>query len=262
MKQKIFAQDFYLTAGDVNAQGKMALTQLVARMIDIATAHANSLHLGNPDMVQHKAGWVLSRIAVQMDSYPMVNEKFTLSTWVERWTRRFSVRCYMVSDAEGHPVGYARSIWMILQTETHESLPLSILDFDDNLTVADKCPVINSEKHRPIAEFGAEELPSDALPSTAPAARYTFQYCDLDFYRHVNTVRYVSLLLNQFTLETMDAYEARQLEISFMQEGHYGEEVEVRRHEETPTSTSMSIVGHDGREILFARLLLTANSLS
>lgn len=256
--EKILTQSYFLSAGDVNAQGEMSLPLLVAKMIDIATAHANSLHFGNPDMVEHKAGWVLSRIALQMTSYPKANEQYSLSTWVERWTRRFSVRCYMVNDAEGNPVGYARSIWMILQTETHESLPLTIFDFNDELLVPDKCPAINSEKHRPIAPFGAEEVPSDSLPSTSPSSDYTFRYCDLDFYRHVNTVRYVSLLLNQFPLEVMDTNKITRLEISFMHEGHYGEHVEVRRHEESATATSMSIVGEDAREILFARILLTS----
>lgn len=235
--EAIYSEKFFLSAGEANAEGEMSLPLLVAKLIDIATAHANSLHFGNPDMTEHNAGWVLSRIALQMERYPKANEQYMLSTWVERWTRRFSVRCFMVSDAEGRPLGYARSVWMILSTVTRESLPLSIFDFKPELELRDKCPAIDTEKHRPLD------------PDTA-TAHYTFRYCDLDFYRHVNTVRYVSLLLNQFSLEEMDSAMVRRLEMSFMQEGHYGETVEIRRQ-----GHDFALVGQDGRDILFARII-------
>lgn len=252
---KIYTESYFLSAGEVNAESEMSLPLLVSKFIDIATAHANSLHFGNPDMVEHQAGWVLSRIVVQMQSYPKANEQYSISTWVERWTRRFSVRCFMVSDSNGTPLGYARSVWMILSTVTHESLPLTILDFPAELEVPDLCPPFTSEKHKTIAPWGATDIPSDQLASTVTGAYYTFQYCDLDFYRHVNTVRYVALLLNQFSLHDMDSTMVSRLEISFMHEGHYGEQIEVRRHDESALTTALSLVGEEERNILFARIL-------
>lgn len=234
--EKIYTEKFFLSAGEANAEAEMSVPLLVSKLIDLATAHANSLHFGNPDMEQHKAGWVLSRIALQMQAYPKANQEYSISTWVERWTRRFSVRCFMVSNAEGHPLGYARSVWMILSTETRESLPLTIFEFNPELELRDKCPAIDTEKHRQI--------------DSEPTEFYTFRYCDLDFYRHVNTVRYVSLILNQFSLDEMDSARVSRLEMSFMQEGHYGETVEIRRQ-----NNDFALVGADGRDILFARVL-------
>lgn len=239
--EKIYTEKFFLSAGEANAEGEMSMPLLVAKCIDIATAHANSLHFGNPDMAEHHAGWVLSRIALQVEAYPKANEQYGISTWVERWTRRFSVRCFMLTDSKGNALGFARSVWMILSTDTRESVPLSIFDFDPELAVADKCPPIDSAKHREIKE--------------PASAHYTFQYCDLDFYRHVNTVRYVALLLNQFSLDCMDQTKVTRLEMSFMQEGHYGEEVAVHRHDEDHLTTLFSLTGHDGRNILFARII-------
>lgn len=252
---EIYTERFFLSAGEVNAEREMSLPLLFSKFIDLATAHANILHLGNPDMVQYQAGWVLSRIAMQMLSYPAANEWYSVSTWVERWTRRFSVRCFMVSDAQGNAVGYARSVWMILSTVTHESLPLSIFEFDDAMIVGDKCPAIDSQKHREIAPYGAADIAADVLPSTAKPAYHTFKYCDLDFYRHVNTVRYVALILNQFSLESMDRTTVSHMEMSFMHEGMYGESIEVRRHDESELTTSLSLVGEDDRNILYARVV-------
>lgn len=55
-----FSRSFFLSAGEVNAEGEMSLPLLVSKIIDIATAHANSLGIGNPSMAAMNRGWVLS----------------------------------------------------------------------------------------------------------------------------------------------------------------------------------------------------------
>ncbi|MDE6559105.1 MAG: hypothetical protein K2K29_04400 [Muribaculaceae bacterium] len=61
-------------------------------------------------------------------------------------------------------------------------------------------------------------------------SEHIFKYSDLDAYRHVNTVRYVQLLMNQFSLEQHDSYFIRRMELSFLNEGKYGENLEILRH--------------------------------
>ena len=64
---------------------------------------------------------------------------------------------------------------------------------------------------------------------------HTFLYTDLDYYRHVNTVRYVSLLLNQFTLQDFDETMVHRLELAFLHEATYAQTVTIRRHDTLPT---------------------------
>ena len=44
------SQTFFLSANDTNAQAEMSLPVLTSKIIDIATAHAKSLGIGNPAM--------------------------------------------------------------------------------------------------------------------------------------------------------------------------------------------------------------------
>lgn len=254
------SQTFFLSAGETNAEGELALPLLVSKIIDIATAHANALGIGNPAMASLNCGWVLSRLAIEMESYPKVNTDYTLTTWVETWNRHFSERIVMVSDSAGTPLGYARTIWMVLNTETRESMGLSHLHFPPELVSGRKCPIPRQGKHRPVMPLGFNgELPGGALRATAPDWDYTFKYCDLDFYRHVNTVRYVSLLLNRLSLEEMDSHRVKRLELAFMHEGKYGMEVRVSRSFTPETGeTAFAITDKKtGEEILFARLVMT-----
>lgn len=185
--------------------------------------------------------WVLSRIAIEMQRYPRVNETYTLSTWVESWNRHFSIRNFQISDAHGNPLGYASSVWMVLNTETRENAGLGHLHLAPDHISGEAVPIAKPGRH-------------PALNADAPAKRYVFQYGDLDFYRHVNTVRYVTMLLNQFTLAEMDETQVERLELAFMREGRYGEAVDLRRQDEGLQTVFSLADAVDGTPLLSAAL--------
>lgn len=245
----MYSKEFFISANEVNAEAELQLPLLIANMIEISTEHANSLHVGNPDMEKLGCGWVLSRLTIEMSSYPKVNEKYILRTWVEDWNRHFSIRCYRVENNKGKVVGYARSIWMVMNTQTHENFGLGHLHLSENeITPEEPCPIPRQSKHLSIAASNTDR-------------KYRFQYCDIDFYRHVNTVRYVMLLLNGFNLAEMDANFVKRIELSFLHEGRYGSVIEIRKIEsEMPDGTnSFSFTLYDtekDREILFSRIVL------
>lgn len=212
--ENIFEERFFLSAGEVNAEGEMSIPLLTSRIIDVATAHANSLGIGNPSMQSLGCGWVLSRLAIEMTRYPKVNETYSISTWVEGWNRHFSTRNFAIRDAAGNALGYASSVWMVLNYVTRENAGLSHLHLAPDMICGEKVPIAKPRRHAVTAP-------------TEPPREYTFKYCDLDFYRHVNTVRYVQLLINSFSLEEMDNNMVRRLDLAFMREGRYGETVKV-----------------------------------
>ncbi|MBD5194582.1 MAG: hypothetical protein HDS87_02500 [Bacteroidales bacterium] len=259
--KSVYSQSFFLSAGESNAEREMSLPLLTSKIIDIATAHANSLGIGNPVMDHLGCGWVLSRIAIEMERYPRVNETYTLSTWVESWNRHFSVRNFRVDGEDGKPIGYATSVWMVLDMATRSNAGLSHLSLSDEMIDGTRCPIDRISKHTAIVPMNfSGELPRGAIRATAPGVNHVFGYCDLDFYRHVNTVRYVSLLMNMFTLEEMDRSFVRRLELSFLREARYGETVRLLRvDDDLHTSFALSDAAgapedeeRPGEEVLFA----------
>lgn len=225
-----FSQTFFLSAGETNAEQEISLPLLTSKIIDIATAHANSLGIGNPSMEALGCGWVLSRIAIEMERYPRVNETYTLTTWIESWNRHFSVRDFRISDAHGNALGHACSVWMVLNTRTRENAGLSHLSLAPEMISGETCPIAKPARHAQVLHYGSLEEPQrGSLRATAPDFIYTFQYSDLDYYRHVNTVRYVSMLLNRFSLAEMDETQVSRLEMAFMHESRYGESVCLTR---------------------------------
>ena len=254
----IFTETYFLSAGETNAEHEMSLPLLVSKFIDIATAHANSLGIGNPSMSDMNAGWVLSRLSVEMDSYPQANDTYTISTWMESFNRHFSLRCFKVESPDGKVFGYARSVWMVMDTVNHTNVGLSHLSLPEGMVDGTPAPIATQQRHVPIVvKDSLQEFPKGALVATEPPFLYRFKYCDLDFYRHVNTVRYVTLLLNQFTLEEHDAAYVKRLELSFLHEAKYGMETCVLRSDsDDKLLSSFQISNHaDNTPLFFARLL-------
>lgn len=226
-----YTESFFLSAGEANAEGEIALTHLTARLIDIATAHANHLGIGNPFMPDNHTGWVLSRLTIDMTDYPHQDSVYTVTTWVESWNRHYSERCFRIAGAEGNVYGYARSVWMVLDTETHSNAGLTALPFRNEFISNMECPIARQARHSLIIlPEDAESAPARSIVANCPVDTIRFRYSDLDAYRHVNTIRYVAKLMDRYSLEEHDTKYVNRLELSFLHECKYNTPIHVLTH--------------------------------
>ena len=250
--------EFFLSAGDANAEGQLSLTTLTAKIIDVATEHANLLGIGNPVMSHLNAGWILSRITIQMLHYPTVNSSYIIKTWIQNFNRHFSTRCFSIEAPDGQIYGYCRSVWLVMDYVNHSNFGTSHLHLPQEAVAGVDVPIPTQQKHIAISTpDNVPEPPHKCLLATAPPFFYTFSYCDLDYYRHVNTVRYVALLLNRFSLEQHDDSFIERMELSFLHEASYGMDTVLLRadNEENPMNSSFQLSDTaSGNALLFARI--------
>ena len=225
--KKVFYKDYYMAAGECNPQGEMPLTLLMTRIIEVATFHANSWGAGYARLIRDNQVWVLSRVTIEMMAYPKVNTNYRLTTWIEDYNRHFSQRNMRLDDADGNPLGYVRTIWMVIDINTRASVDISQLGYISDKVSNVPCPIEPISRLRPIEEGHAVD--------------YTFGYMDCDFNRHVNTVRYLSHLMNMFCMDCYDHYFINRMEISFIKETHYGETAQFIIDDADPMCTSLSI---------------------
>lgn len=259
----IHTQKFFNSANESNPEGELAVNVLVSNIIEIATAHANLLGIGNPAMAHLGAGWVLSRLTIEMTRYPRCNTSYVISTWVENWNRHFSTRNFAIEDDSGNIMGYARSVWMVLDLKTHDNYGLSHLSLAEDAISDRKCPIAPQAKHMEILPINTspDNMPAKALVASVAETGYTFKYNDIDFYRHVNTVRYVTLLLNQYSLHDFDSNFVKRLELSFLHEGSFGDTVSILRHNFSELDAAYSLYSQKSeRPVIFARLSLCPRS--
>lgn len=233
-----YSRSWFLTAGETNAQGHMPLTLITARAIEIATLHANSLDIGYSNLCKYSLGWVLARFSIEVYRYPSINETYTMTTWIEGVNRRFSDRCFEMTDAEGNVIAVARSVWVAIDTERRCMADL------------DKFPT----EHFPVPDNRVCPLPKCRQPAIDPeadcvTAGHVFSYTELDFNRHVNTLRYIEMVLNLYSLDYHDHNMVEAMEASFDRECHFGQHVDlVTGPSRTDAATRVTeIVADDSR---------------
>ena len=214
--ERIYRREFYLAAGDATPEQSMPIGEVFDRCIEVATDHANALGVGYDDLKLHGQSWVLSRVAIEMVRYPKVNETYSVETWVDSFNRAFSERYFRLYDAAGDVIGDARSTWVAIDVEKRTLADISRFDtLRESITAARESAVKPCGRHRTLV--------GDDLVFSY----HTFSYSDLDSNRHVNTVRYVDLLMDMWPLEFHDNHEVERIEVSFMKECRYGETAEL-----------------------------------
>lgn len=229
MSDNILKRELMAKPSECNAAQELPLPLLVSQMIDIATDHANELGIGFLELGPKGLGWVLSRLSVEMARWPVNGETYFLSTWIESYNAHYSERCFSVESVNGEMLGYGRTIWMIIDLATHKSVGTAGTVVPPEMMPAFPCPIPRMSRHKNF--------------TPAKISEYTFQYCDLDYYRHVNTVRYVSLLLNRFTLEEMDASILSRFDIAFAHEAKYAQKAVISSIDENVENPSLQASG-------------------
>lgn len=239
IRQALFEEGYFLTPAECDPQGRMPITLLINRLIEVATLHANQLGIGFASLVDRGETWVLSRVAVEMRRYPRWNERYTVATWVSAINRLFSERDFEILDGDGAVIGHARTVWAVMNTTTRQVADISRMEWVREYIPEKVCPVDKPRRLRPLTAF--ESHP------------YRFTYCDLDFNRHVNSSRYIELLLNQWDLAFHDANRLTRFEIAYIREAVYGEEVEVRLCRDGD-GAYLAELAHDGEGLCRALL--------
>lgn len=232
---KEYSKTYYLSAGECNPQGELPLPLLVNRVIDVATMHANEWGVGYERLIADNHAWVLARVTVEMERYPRVNENYTLTTWIEGYNRLFSQRNMEITDEQGRTLGYVRTIWMVIDLATRRSADIEQLAYIGENVSSRPCPIAPLGKLRPVTEGRVVE--------------HTFGYAECDFNRHVNTVRYLELFINQFEMSYFDNHFIHRMEIAFNKETRYGERAQIRSCEEAADVTRMSVVVGDEEHV-------------
>lgn len=212
---KEYKHDYFLTAGECNAEQEMPLTLIAQRVIEVATEHANILGVGYADLIKDNEAWVLSRLTIEMIRYPRVNENYTFTTWIEGYNRHFSERNMDIVGEDGEVMGYVRTIWVAINIETRTAADISKFAAIA-ATISDRpCPIEKQSRMRPLGD-------------NVETYSHRFRYSDIDFNRHVNSVKYMEAILNHWDLEHYDLNYIKRFEIAYLHETHYNDKVKIK----------------------------------
>ena len=212
-ENKIGTYQFVAEPFHVDFNGRLTMGVLGNHLLNCAGFHASDRGFGIATLNEDNYTWVLSRLAIELDEMPYQYEKFSVQTWVENVYRLFTDRNFAVIDKDGKKIGYARSVWAMINLNTRKPADLlalhggSIVDY-----ICDEpCPI---------------EKPSRIkVTSNQPVATLTAKYSDIDINGHVNSIRYIEHILDLFPIELYQTKRIRRFEMAYVAESYFGDEL-------------------------------------
>lgn len=178
-----FTQHPSVSFAFVDRENVITLRGVFLLLQEAAIAHANLFDTGTDAMLQRGESWLLSRMAVTIQRYPLYEEKLRVHTWSSGIRGFKGYRDFRVTDAQGEPVFLGSSLWIYFNMRT-----LAIARVPRE--VAARFPAHADNVHCPELEKLEFPLPGEQAASCALALRYS----DIDANDHVNNTAYLDLV--------------------------------------------------------------------
>ncbi len=209
--------NFEIAPQFVDFQHQVKLSSLVDLILTASGYNADTNGFGIRNLNEMGATWVLTRFSLEMSRLPSQYQKISIETWVEEVHTLNTIRNYRIFDADGHVIGNATSVWVMIHLERRRPMELKLLKGIHNFATFEESGI---ERTKKLDEVGGE-----------PVDEFQAKYSDIDINQHVNTVRYIDWMLNTFSLEEHKKHRIKRLDINFMHEIFVEDKVSVYKTE-------------------------------
>lgn len=194
----------------VDFTDRVSVSSICDLILHAAGEDAHKRGFGIDALADNNYGWVLSRLAVELDYMPAEYSEFTLHTWISDYNRLSSTRNFTLTDNEGREFGRAVSQWCMIDYATRMPVDMNTMAkaHDGNMVDAPS----PCERPRRIGVVSSE-----------PLVEHRVVYSDIDFNRHMNTMRYIDIIFDTLPIEVPEQLTGFRLDMNFMKEARYGD---------------------------------------
>lgn len=210
---EITAYNYRIEPQDVDFTQRASVASIISYMLNVAGMDAHNKGFGVDALMGQSVTWVLSRLAVDITKQPFQYESVDIDTWVNDFNRLSSTRNFVMRQGD-EIVASGVSQWCMFDIEKRQSVDMSLFK-DVYLQAMVDAP-------SPIA------MPA-RLRSVEPTTTMSrpVVYSDIDFNRHVNTMRYIDLIFDTLPLELIEQNGGLRIDINFLAEARYGDTISV-----------------------------------
>lgn len=206
--------DFRIDPQEVDFTLRATLPSLLAAILNAAGLDAHNRGFGVDAINAGNRSWVLSRMAVEIDRRPEQYTDYALLTWISDYGRVLSTRNFTLADSSGAEFARAVTQWAMIDLDTRSAVDLSWVGREHaDAVVAVEPPAERPRKIRAVEpDFSVD---------------HRVVYSDIDFNRHVNTIRYVEMMVDCLPVEWPTQERPVRIDIHFLRECRYGQTLAI-----------------------------------
>lgn len=198
-------------------QHQYCMSDMGNALLNAADIHSTQRKFGMLYLNTLNKTWVLSRLAIELESMPTEHEDFNVNTWVENAMKYFTKRNWEIVSDDGKKVyGYAKSIWAMIDLTTRE--PQDIFQVNEG-TITE---YIHKDKECPIADVSRVKT-----PEMTDYTEFQVKYSDIDVNGHCNSMKYIDHVLDTFSLDFFRQNMVHRMEIAYVAESYCGDTIRI-----------------------------------
>jgi acyl-ACP thioesterase len=212
---------------------------MIGYILDIAGADADKKGFGIKKLGSENRSWVISRMALDLYRLPNRYETVEIATWVNDYGRLLTTRNFTAADENGSSILAAVTQWAMIDLSTRRPLDLRYVDEYNRHLCIEQTPINNPIK---IAAINSQET-----------IVHKITYSDIDFNRHVNSLRYFMLMIDTLPIEFLSNTNPVHIEVNFLHEAQYGDTL-TAGYEQRGTKSLFEIKNSSGTVICRASI--------
>ena len=251
----IDSHPFFVEPFHVDFTGRIFLGVLGNHMLNAAGNHSQRRGWGIGALNETRHTWVLSRLAIEMNEMPRQYEHCEVRTWVKSVMRYFTNRNFSIHRADGTPLGYARSVWAMIDLETRQPCNLLTLYDGDILNY-----IVEEDQSLPLGGAGKGAFcPIEGHTSfrfREPQLLRTIDtyYSDVDINGHINSIKYIEHILDLFPKERFEQQSIHRFEIAYKAESYLGDRLSFYEQVIEGNETDIEVRKTDGTVVCQAKV--------
>ncbi len=183
-------------------------------LLNTAGTDAQRKGFGIDVLSKNNRAWVLSRMAIELDYRPAQYSDIEVRTWVSENSRVLSTRNFEVIDKSGSVFCRAVSQWCLLDYAKRVPVGLS--------EIMDICQPHLCDAPSPC------DTPHKVLDvEPTEFTEHKVVYSDIDFNCHVNTMRYIAMMMDMLPIDLLKENRPLRLDVHFIRESRLGQTLTV-----------------------------------
>ena len=229
----LMQERFEVQAFTADMNSRLKLNYLTAFIQEAAWKHAQHLDFGSDYMHQNQVAWMLARLRLEMNEYPVWQDEIQIETWPKSIEGPCYVRDFYINDINGRRLGAATSYWLLVDTvNKRPKIPDPHTHF-----------LMQKDKH--AINMRLAKMKADC---NLQVAKITAGFGDIDLNNHVNSNKYVEWITNILPFDKLKNRQIGTFQINYIHELLYGEEI-IFKTEEKEESGRIIIEGWKGKNL-------------
>ncbi len=241
-----FEKKYKVHVYETGPDGSASLHTLLNYLQDIASEHAVMLGFGRDDLSRNNHFWVLSRLYVEFQKWPLWGEEIRVKTLPNGVDKLFAMRNYRVLDANGSNIADGISSWLIVDMSTRKV----------------QRPDQQHERFKtPFNALHSPARPADKLPAVeeenARISLTSVKISDLDVNLHTNNVNYIRWTWDTYPLDFIMSHLPSSVEINYLAESVAGDPIIIYTSGLSEQGTFLHSIRRegDGKELCRVKII-------